>query len=61
MAIVRWQPFGDLAGVQDRMNRIFDEAEATAEELGLDVGDQVTLTASADDGLTQPVTLRERR
>ncbi len=26
MAIVRWQPFHDLAGVQERMNRIFDEA-----------------------------------
>jgi HSP20 family protein len=26
MAIVRWEPFRDLAGVQDRMNRIFDEA-----------------------------------
>jgi HSP20 family protein len=26
MAIVRWQPISDLAGIQDRMNRIFDEA-----------------------------------
>jgi HSP20 family protein len=26
MAIVRWQPFHDLATVQERMNRIFDEA-----------------------------------
>jgi HSP20 family protein len=26
MAIVRWEPFRDLAAVQDRMNRIFDEA-----------------------------------
>jgi HSP20 family protein len=26
MAIVRWQPFHDLAGIQDRMNRIFDDA-----------------------------------
>ena len=26
MAIVRWQPFRDLVGLQDRMNRLFDEA-----------------------------------
>jgi len=26
MAIVRWEPFRDLVSVQDRMNRIFDEA-----------------------------------
>jgi HSP20 family protein len=26
MAIVRWEPFRDLVTVQDRMNRIFDEA-----------------------------------
>src|SRR5262245_65521416 len=26
MAIVRWEPFRDLVAVQDRMNRIFDEA-----------------------------------
>ena len=26
MAIVRWEPFRDLMTVQDRMNRIFDEA-----------------------------------
>jgi len=26
MAIVRWEPFRDLVGIQDRMNRIFDEA-----------------------------------
>jgi HSP20 family protein len=26
MAIVRWEPFRDLVQVQDRMNRIFDEA-----------------------------------
>ncbi len=26
MAIVRWEPFRDLISIQDRMNRIFDEA-----------------------------------
>jgi HSP20 family protein len=26
MAIVRWEPFRDLVGIQDRMNRIFDDA-----------------------------------
>ena len=26
MAIVRWEPFRDLVSVQDRLNRIFDEA-----------------------------------
>jgi HSP20 family protein len=26
MAIVRWEPFRDLVGIQDRMNRLFDEA-----------------------------------
>jgi HSP20 family protein len=26
MAIVRWEPFRDLVTVQDRMNRIFDDA-----------------------------------
>ena len=26
MAIVRWEPFRDLVTVQDRMNRIFEEA-----------------------------------
>ena len=26
MAIVRWEPFRDLVAVQERMNRIFDEA-----------------------------------
>ena len=26
MAIVRWEPFRDLAGLQDRMNRLFDES-----------------------------------
>jgi S-adenosylmethionine hydrolase len=36
------------------------DQRSAAEELGLDVGDQVTLTASDDDGLTQQVTLRQR-
>ena len=26
MAIVRWEPFRDLLGLQERMNRIFDES-----------------------------------
>lgn len=26
MAIVRWEPFRDLVSIQDRMNRIFDDA-----------------------------------
>jgi len=26
MAIVRWEPFRDLVGIQDRMNRLFEEA-----------------------------------
>jgi HSP20 family protein len=26
MAIVRWEPFRDLAGLQDRMNRLFDQS-----------------------------------
>ena len=26
MAIVRWDPFRDLAGLQERMNRMFDES-----------------------------------
>jgi HSP20 family protein len=26
MAIVRWEPFRDLVNIQDRMNRLFDEA-----------------------------------
>lgn len=26
MAIVRWEPFRDLVGLQDRMNRMFDES-----------------------------------
>jgi HSP20 family protein len=26
MAIVRWEPFRDLQAVQDRLNRVFDEA-----------------------------------
>lgn len=35
------------------------DQRSAADELGLDVGDQVTLTAAGDDdGVTQPVTLR---
>jgi len=26
MAIVRWEPFRDMASLQDRMNRVFDES-----------------------------------
>ena len=36
------------------------DQRSAAEELGLDVGDQVTLTASDDAGITQQVTLRRR-
>jgi S-adenosylmethionine hydrolase len=36
------------------------DQRSAADELGLDVGDQVTLTASDDAGLTQPVTLRRQ-
>ena len=36
------------------------DQRSAAEELGLDVGDQVTLTASDDGGITQPVTLRRQ-
>jgi S-adenosyl-L-methionine hydrolase (adenosine-forming) len=36
------------------------DQRSAAEELGLDVGDQVTLTASDDRGATQPVALRQR-
>jgi S-adenosyl-L-methionine hydrolase (adenosine-forming) len=36
------------------------DQRSAAEELGLDVGDQVTLTASDDAGTTQPVTLRRQ-
>lgn len=36
------------------------DQRSAADELGLDVGDQVTLTAAGDAGITQPVTLRRR-
>jgi len=36
------------------------DQRSAAEELGLDVGDQVTLTASEDAGITQQVTLRRQ-
>lgn len=36
------------------------DQRSAAEELGLDVGDQVTLTASDDGGVTQQVTLRRQ-
>jgi len=37
------------------------DQRSAADELGLDVGDQVTLTAADDDGVTQVVTLRSAR
>ncbi len=37
------------------------DQRSAADELGLDVGDQVTLMASGDAGITQPVTLRRQR
>jgi len=36
------------------------DQRSAADELGLDVGDQVTLTAAGDAGITQPVTLRRQ-
>ena len=36
------------------------DQRSAAEELGLDVGDQVTLTSSEDAGITQQVTLRRQ-
>ena len=41
-------------------SRVSMDQRSAAEELGLDVGDQVTLTASDDAGITQPVTLRRQ-
>jgi HSP20 family protein len=34
MAIVRWEPFRDLVSIQDRMNRIFDDAFRGASRTG---------------------------
>jgi HSP20 family protein len=34
MAIVRWEPFRDLVSIQDRMNRIFDDAFRAAPRAG---------------------------
>jgi HSP20 family protein len=34
MSIVRWEPFRDLVGIQDRMNRLFDEAFRGARTAG---------------------------
>ena len=36
MAIVRWEPFRDLVSIQDRMNRIFDEAFRSSGRSGAD-------------------------
>ena len=36
MAIVRWEPFRDLVGLQERMNRIFDETFRRAGRTGTD-------------------------
>ncbi len=63
---VRATSYGELAGgavglVLDSSGllAVSMDQRSAAEELGLDVGDQVTLTAAGDDdGLTQPVTLR---
>ncbi|MET0909390.1 MAG: SAM-dependent chlorinase/fluorinase, partial [Ilumatobacteraceae bacterium] len=62
--------FADLAGgaiglVVDSSGllAVAMDQRSAAEELGLDVGDQVTLSADvadASDGLTQPVTIRPR-
>lgn len=34
MAIVRWEPFRDMVGIQERMNRLFDEAFRGAPRTG---------------------------
>jgi HSP20 family protein len=34
MAIVRWEPFRDLVSIQDRMNRLFDDAFRGARSQG---------------------------
>jgi S-adenosylmethionine hydrolase len=36
------------------------DQRSAAEELGLDVGDQVTITSSDDVGVSQPVELRRQ-
>ena len=36
MAIVRWEPFRDLVGLQERMNRLFDESYRGARSAGQD-------------------------
>ena len=38
MAIVRWEPFRDLVTIQDRMNRIFDDAFRGSEEQAVSQG-----------------------
>ena len=37
MAIVRWDPFRDVAALQDRINRIFNESFGSSRELDDDV------------------------
>jgi HSP20 family protein len=36
MAIIRWEPFRDLVTIQDRMNRLFDEAFRGKSRAGAD-------------------------
>ena len=62
---VRANSFAELAGgavglVLDSsgMLAVAMDQRSAADELGLDVGDQVTLTAADDDTITQPVSLR---
>ncbi len=38
MAIVRWDPFRDVAALQDRINRIFSESFGSSRELDDDAG-----------------------
>jgi HSP20 family protein len=38
MAIVRWDPFRDVAALQDRINRIFNESFGRSQDLEDDVG-----------------------
>jgi S-adenosylmethionine hydrolase len=62
---VRAESYAELAGgavglVLDSSGllAVSMDQRSAAEELGLDVGDQVTLSAGDDAGLTQPVSLR---
>lgn len=66
-SVVRSNSYAELAG--GAVGLVIDSSgllalsmdqRSAAEELALDVGDQVTISASDDDRLTQPVQLRRR-